>query len=59
MTCEPTSRAIFIDEDGAKYALNGVAIDQTDYPSIDSLRADNPNGVGTKIDLAPLIAQAC
>ncbi len=42
LECEAPSRAIFVDPDGNRWALNGTAI-MGGYPRIDPIWADDPD----------------
>jgi hypothetical protein len=41
--------------DGTRYAVNGTAQDHTSYQDIDPIWAPDPNVVGLKIDISPII----
>lgn len=44
--------------DGTVYALNGTALDHTDYRDVDPIWADDPDWKGLKISIGPLIDEA-
>ena len=54
----PLKIATFTGPDGTVYALNGTAKDHTDAAAIDPIWTPDPDGVGLKIGIGPLIDRA-
>ena len=52
----PLYPIVFEAPDGSTYAVNGTAMDVTDFPKIDEIWADNPAIGGSKISIEPIIS---